>query len=139
MAPWADALFANDRIWLEKYMDELSLNFKGDKFTTSTPPRGVTQVNINCLNNSGMGCIALAIEGGAEKVIMLGYDCQLTDGKAHWHGDHPAGLGNAVGVKSWPQAFWMFSEMHEGANIINASRQTALEVFPRESLESCLS
>jgi hypothetical protein len=79
----------------------------------------------------------LAIMGGAKQIIMLGYDCQLTDGKTHWHGDHPAGLGNAVGVNNWPQAFWNFEE-RATVPIINASRQTALEMFPRKSLESCL-
>jgi hypothetical protein len=121
------------------YLDEVRETFKGDKFTAN-PIRsaGITQVpNLNCFNNSGIGCLALAIAGGAKRIIMLGYDCQKTDGKTHWHGDHPKGLGNANGVERWNDTFHLFADT-VGIEIINASRVTALDAFPTLSLEKAL-
>ena len=75
-----------------------------------------------------------AIEGGAQKVILLGYDCQKTNGQAHWHGDHPKQLGNANRIDSWRFKFAEFAEKNKHIQILNASRQTALECFKRVDL-----
>ena len=37
----------------------------------------------------------------AKNIILLGYDGQKTNGKAHWHADHPRGMGNAGPVDKW--------------------------------------
>ena len=86
--------------------------------------------------NSGASCISMAAQGGAKKIILLGFDCQHTNGKSHWHGDHPAHLANAGLIDRWMEKY---AEMKsEISGIINASRETALTVFPRQSLESLL-
>lgn len=92
---------------------------------------------LNCFGNSGIGSIALAVYGGASKIILIGYDCQMTDGKSHWHGDHPTGLANAVRINEWPVKFAEFSKTVD-VPIYNASRQTALECFERVKLEDVL-
>jgi hypothetical protein len=127
--------------WWNRYHEEVNRDFMGDKFSPSPTPKhsGVTRLHeFSCWGNSGIGSIALAIGGQAERIIMVGYDCQLTGGKSHWHGDHPQGLTNAVGIKLWPDAFWMFAEEHPQLNIVNASRETALTMFPRQTLEQAL-
>lgn len=88
--------------------------------------------------NSGCGAISLACFAGARRVLMLGYDCQKTGGKTHWHGDHPKGLGNAGSVHKWPAQFASLKAKMSGVEIINCSRETALTVFPRASLEQTL-
>lgn len=69
---------------------------------------------------------------------MLGYDCQRTGGKVHWHGDHPKGLGNAGSMPKWPQQFAKLKAAMAGVEIINCSRETALTCFTRGDLETCL-
>ncbi len=71
-------------------------------------------------------------------MILLGYDCQLTGGRAHWHVDHPGGLGNAGSVAKWPAQFAELAARLSGADVVNASRQTGLEVFPRSDLADAL-
>lgn len=88
--------------------------------------------------NSGAGAIALAAQMGAERIVLLGYDAQKTGGRAHWHGDHPKGLGNAGTVAKWPEQFRAVIGSLRGARVINASRATALTCFPRQSLEAAL-
>lgn len=138
--PWADALFAMDRDWWTKYLREVDETFRGERFSNNklSGKMRVTHVTINAHANSGIGAIATALAAGASKVILLGYDCQHTGGQTHWHGDHPNGLGNAAKVDKWPEKFALFKAENKDANIINASRETALTMFPRMTLEDAL-
>jgi hypothetical protein len=69
---------------------------------------------------------------------MLGFDCQHTNGQAHWHGNHPQGLANARQIERWPKLFQQLRDDHPDVDIVNASRQTALTCFPLEKLENAL-
>lgn len=70
---------------------------------------------------------------------MLGYDCKFADdGRRHWHGDHPKGLGNAGSVDRWPSQFKDVSLRLKHLQIVNATRDTALTYWPKVSLEDAL-
>ena len=119
--------------------------FKGQRFTTcgGAEKHGLTPLRVdgkgfNPYGNSGAGAVMLAWLSGAEKVILLGYDCQHTGGKAHWHGDHPKKLGNAARPDAWIKNFDRMAEFLSPLPIINASRTTALTCFPRMELEDAL-
>lgn len=129
-----------DRDWWKTYIDDVNLCFKGERFSNNSHPSkyNVTKINGTCFANSGAGAIVTAIEGGARRVILLGYDCQYTNGKTHWHGDHPAHLGNAKHVDKWHEKFRQLADKYAKIEILNASRQTALNCFPRIELESVL-
>ena len=77
---------------------------------------------------------------GASKVVMLGYDCQKTGGRTHWHGDHPRTLGNAHSMPGWPKLFAKVAKFAEARRVpvVNATRETALTCFPRVDLEAAL-
>jgi hypothetical protein len=136
LALWADALFAQDKAWWDLYLTEVNRDFIGEKFTNN-PFKKATQVAIQSFNNSGIGSIQLAIKGGARRVVLLGYDCQITNGKKHWHGDHPKGLSNATGVYKWVDKYNEFAKT-VNIEILNASRQTALDCFKRIDLKAAL-
>lgn len=81
----------------------------------------------------------MAVYMGAKNVVMLGFDCQHTGGHAHWHGNHPAGLGNAGSVNKWPAKFEALKRDIAGkAKVVNASRTSALTMFERVDLEQAL-
>jgi len=91
--------------------------------------------------NSGIAAIALAIGAGAQRVILLGYDCQFgPDGRRHWFGDHPKGFTNCASIKKWPAQFERVNKdaRRAGCEIVNASRATALRCFPRMALADVL-
>lgn len=136
MAPWADVLYAMDRQWWDVHLAECAA-FAG-ALVSPHPIPGVRQEHFRYGHNSGAGAIALAAHWGARRVILLGYDCQHTGGQAHWHGDHPAGLANAGTVAKWPAQFQKLALQLAGVEVINATRETALSVFPRATLESVL-
>jgi hypothetical protein len=70
--------------------------------------------------------------------VLLGYDCQRTGGKAHWHGDHPSKLGNAARMNDWADGFRQLAQDHKSITIVNASRDTALDCFKRVDLQTAL-
>jgi hypothetical protein len=145
MCPWATALMGYDVKWWQVHHKEVSETFHGHKVSgvLDCKPYGARSLRLlkfQPFGNSGAAAISMAVFAGSKRVILLGFDCQHTAGKTHWHGDHPAPLGNAGSVLKWPEKFRQvgkYAKRH-GCEVINASRETALDMFPRVSLEDCL-
>jgi hypothetical protein len=146
LCPRAAALYAFDLRWWKVYHEEVKANFSGRRFSASTvaanygaePTFGATW--FRGFRNSGASAVSLAIGAGAARVIMLGFDAGFQDGRKHWHGDHPDGLGNADTVGDWARQFEMVAKYaaRAGVEIVNASRRTRLACFPRAELEASL-
>ncbi len=60
--------------------------------------------------------------------------------KSHWHGDHPGALNKEMPIKTWVKNFWTLAEdlKNEDINVINSTRDTALECFNKIKLEVAL-
>jgi hypothetical protein len=142
LAPWADALMAFDARWWRFYLKEVEEGFKGERFanTYAASAYGAHRLMapFNGFGNSGASAVALALWRGAERVLMLGYDCSLgPNGETHHHGSHPANLSDAETLKKWPVRFAKLAELADG-RAVNCSRVTALKCFPRARLEDVL-
>lgn len=127
-----------DRAWWRKYLDDVKRKFKGDRLTSCRNMPDTDRVNFYQGGNSGAGAMSLAEFFGARRIVLLGYDCQYTAGKRHWHGDHPSGLGNAVSMPKWFGQFEDMAGKLGHCEIINATRSTALRLWPQLSLEEAL-
>lgn len=128
-----------DVAWWKKYLADIKQNFRGDSVTCNAKVVGARiEKRMPQSRNSGEGAVALAAHYGAKKIILLGYDCQHTAGKKHWHDDHPKGLGNAGSVGKWAVHFQELAARLVGVEILNATRETALEQWPKVSLEEAL-
>ena len=130
-----------DQSWWKMYADDVQRIFKGERFSNNVQDvryRVKQMPDIDGFANSGAALIAMLIKNKVNRVILLGYDCQKTDGKAHWHGDHPKGLGNAKGMDKWHDRFAKLIKLEGETKIINASRATALDMFERMDLENAL-
>jgi hypothetical protein len=146
LCPWADVLFAFDTAWLKHHRAEWTETFNGrvlchtkvGKNLGATPLDGLPWYRNHY--NSGANAIGIAAASGAAKVVLLGYDCQRTGGKTHWHGDHPKPLGNASSIAKWPKHFEGVAKNARqlGAEVVNCSRETGLTCFPRMPLEQAL-
>lgn len=134
MAPWADAMYAMDKDWWDIYGDEVLKDFVGARYSHNPVKYAEHLRSFDHFGNSGASCISLALMGGAKKVILLGYDCQITNGQAHWHGNHPKGLGNAGMIHKWHKKFAEIEEKFPNI-VVNATRETALTCFKRVKLE----
>lgn len=139
-------LFAHDFEWWKQYRDEVRATFSGELVSSHRYASRLDVPSIYArpwfkpVNNSGAGAVSLAVATGAKTVLMLGYDCQRTDGKTHWHGDHPPGLTNVRTMDSWPEKFALVARhaKRQGVRVVNCSRQTALTCFERGELAELL-
>lgn len=97
---------------------------------------GLGKDAIHFNENSGAQGINLAYLLGATSMVLLGYDMQNTEGKAHFFGDHPPQLstGNyAVFVERFTQLACDLSAA--GVEVVNCTPTTALYQFKRAALE----
>lgn len=147
LCPWADALYAHDTKWWRRYHDEVMAGFAGRRFAASAVAAQYgAEATIGLpwfkqFHNSGACAVSLAISGDAKKIVMLGYDAEFgKNGETHFHGDHPPELKNAESIGLWPRQFAILAKYAKtkGAEIANASRNTALTCFERGKLEDVL-
>ena len=86
-------------------------------------------------SNSGYQAVGLAFHLGATDIWLLGYDMQLTDNRAHFFGDHPPEIRNGGDPKRFVSNYRTINPGQYGINIVNCSRETALDMFPRSTID----
>lgn len=148
LAPWADVLYAADAQWWHAHAQD-ALKFSGLKLTAD---RTVTYRHVikmkqtgkegydpepGCVRtggNSGYQALHVAIQAGARRVVLLGYDM----GGAHFFGRHPHPLRNTPehAFANWIRRFPALNG--RGAEIVNCTPGSALTCYPRMPLEEAL-
>lgn len=147
LAPWADVVYGCDAsFWrncqgLPKFpglrvsysgrhdgVRLIQIDVKADRLLM-TPP-GV----IGSGGNSGFQALNLAVQWGARRIVLLGYDMSDVYGQ-HWYGpSNGQGRTNPGewNFKRWRKAFAVAAEQRHalGLQIINASPLTSLDCFP---------
>jgi hypothetical protein len=161
IADWIDACYFGDCGWYKVHRRALA-KWAGLKVTSCSrfknkPPEeseGIkflekdsdkrlglgTDAQRLCWNhNSGAAAINLAVHLGVKQIRLLGFDMQSDkDEVTHWHGSH----GNkrtppyARHLKGFPQ----IAEDAEvlGIEILNVNPESAIEAFPKVTLEEVL-
>lgn len=147
LAPWAPVVFFGDEGFWKNNTKQLQAH-QGLKVSTNSRFRNSSEVqyierdkikrfglskNHHSLcwnNNSGACAIDLAVHMGAEKVVLLGFDMQLVEGKSHWHQAYPHQNNNPYlrHLKGFPDI--AADAKQKGVEIVNCSTATALTVFP---------
>lgn len=151
-APWADILYTCDSSWLRHYDDRIQSTARrispdvpaaqfGARVIAMEAGDGLGRSAIRSGNNSGYQALNYGFLCGMRHAILLGYDMKWSaDGKRHNHADHPSPLGN-FGVPTMCQRKFpaLAKDLAaEGVSVINASRETALDCFPRAPLRVAL-
>lgn len=155
MAPWATYHYFCDAKWWEWHKDRLDYQaFRGQRIChDDVVEPGILRVKgkdnegmsesqdlIHTGKNSGYQALNIALLMGATRILLLGYDMKIArSGAAHWFGDHPDGIRS--NYPGWWTYYSVAAEQLErlGIEVINCSPDTALNCFPRMSLESALS
>lgn len=148
-------LYGADSPWWAYHAQD-ALKFEGIKVTCSedVPQKAVhwiRQTGIDgfdpdpaCLRtgrNSAYQAAHIAIHAGAARILLCGVDMTAEHG-SHHHGDHPAPLRNTIEGSfremrmCWPGLLPIAHE--RGIEIINCSAISALECFPKRSIEDVL-
>lgn len=91
--------------------------------------------------NSGFQALNLAVQFGARRILLVGFDMTVSGG-SHWHGDHGSGLTNPddAKVNGWratlDAAANDLSAMR--VSVVNCSAVSALRAYPKMSLEEAM-
>ena len=93
------------------------------------------QSYINHGANSGFQAINVAYLKGAKRIILIGYDMQFSNNKRHWFGDHPDDIHSHY--VPWLAVFRKAAAQNL-VEIINCTKQTALDAFPCAPLREIL-
>jgi len=152
LAPWADVLYAADQGWWKWHQGVPS--FTGPKYAMqagaaewgvtvlrNTGDEGLERDPCGLRNgrNGGYQAINLAVHLGATRIVLLGYDMQAFKGQpSHWFGEHPD--GNRAPYDTYRHYFQTIVAPLQalGVTVLNASRTSALDCFPRVSLAEAL-
>jgi len=155
--PNADAMYACDDHWWDRYVAKIKRDFSGELWTQSEKSArkygiklwqgqsvaGLGREKIHFGNNSGYQAINLAYLLGAKSIILLGFDMKRQAGKTHFFGDHPyhrntQGPDDQV-MQRWCRNFVQLAAdlKSEGVTVYNATRMTALTAFEQKDLEKC--
>jgi hypothetical protein len=82
--------------------------------------------------NSGLRAIELAFKLGAERVLLIGYDCTVQSG-THWHGDHSVTKNpTEEDCDRWDAQHCRLAQRDQ---VVNCSRDTALTAYRLGMLE----
>jgi hypothetical protein len=142
IARFADYIYSGDHGWWRANGHTIDIPAKRVCCDSATQKKhGVIVHLAPGAFNSGQMAIRFAIQKmKAKKVILLGYDCSLAKG-IHWHGPHTNRPNpDEARVRKWVKQFQKAAEEARVFNVdvINCSRETALECFRRENLEDAL-
>jgi len=155
LVPDAHYHYACDSAWWDIHYDNVKKKFNGVSFTINdsenaarNPNKKYDLVRIKSKqeidlgediihygipggSNSGFQAINLAYMLGARTIILLGFDMCGT----HYFGNHPKRLVQQSPYKMFIQSFETITKDIE---IINCSRKTALNCFPKMRIGSVL-
>jgi hypothetical protein len=159
LAPWADVLYFADHRWLVWHCEALA-SFKGVKVSIEQhmqvefppdvhvlrnldngDPAGLsldpTGIKTGC--NSGYQALNLAVLLGAKRIILLGYDYRFDGSRSHFFGDHPVPTFENH-LPGYAQKFSTIENklIELGIEVLNATPGTALNAFPKVSLEDVI-
>ena len=156
----ADHLYAADFHWWNYHIGDIARDFEGKCWSCDPPGKtnwgkhdpqawGVNVMQckiaekglstdpdfIHSGGNSGYQAIGLALHLQATRIILLGFDMHCHSGLSHWFGDHPENFISNTKFERFIAAYRSIKPERYGIEILNCSRQTALDAFPRHNLE----
>lgn len=159
-APWADALYGIDKGW---WIANLGCpQFKGLKFSPSPSAArafGLRQIKLKARaeillreigvigcglktggGHSGFQAINLAVQFGAKRILMVGFDMTLANG-AHWNDDYNGVARPDAGrVTAWREAMDECAEQFRelGIDVVNCTMGSVLKAYPKMPLSEAL-
>lgn len=163
LAPWAEVLYFTDSSWYEQRrqivadwprlvvsMSPTAKRELPDKVRrvkglgdpgfqpVRFPPPGSDVILQG--RSSGHTAISLAVALGACRVVMLGYDMRVVDGKEHCHAEYSGERDLRQYANDFVPAFagWNDIAIAAGVEILNATPGSAVTEFPMVDLDEVL-
>lgn len=91
--------------------------------------------------SSGHTAVSLAIAMGAERVLLVGYDMQVVNGREHHHNEYKGPRDLDIYKNEFQRAFrgWNEAALASGVEILNCTHGSAVTEFPFADLDEVLS
>ena len=162
LAPWASALYGCDGTWwLSKGGVPEFAGLKVTQDVTASTAYGLRRVRLHLATgrmhmdvageigggsrrgggNSGFQALNLALQFGAARILLVGFDMSLAGG-VHWHGAHPARLNNpsARAIGHWAEVLDAVAPAIAdlGVEVLNCSPPSALAAYRKANLAEAL-
>lgn len=157
LAPWADCLVFTDNNWFDDHRAEI-LAFPGLVVTPSRHAKEKEPDKINRITvinrpdftvgtgtdlkfgrSSGHTGVTVAIAMGVKRILLLGYDMRIMDGRSHFHdeyGTQDHKLFSHDFLIYWQD--WRAATEAVGVEVINCTPGSALHEFPTMAIEEAL-
>jgi hypothetical protein len=159
LAPWADVWFFTDNNIFEEHRAAIE-TWPGHVITLSRIAKRELPAKIKRLKvewsdrflppnspiirqgrSSGHTAISVAIALGTKRIVLLGYDMRVVDGREHHHNDY-AGRPRDLDIyeREFLPAFagWNETAKAVGVEVLNATPNSALTEFPIIALDEAL-
>lgn len=153
LAPWADVVYGCDASWWRNrngllsyhglkvsYTRELRVQFKDIHFVDLDKYDDVIRLSplgkVGSGGNSGFQAVNLAVQFGATRILLIGFDMDHHARHPHWYGrNNGPGRTNPDhhNYDRWRKAFYQSTGVLNtaGVEIINGSKVSALSCFPK--------
>lgn len=134
LAPWADFIAASDSAWWRRYPKAMAIPKRYSMLQTPEVER-VRIPQLGSTVNSGVLGLECAVRLGAKRILLVGFDMRGT----HFFGAYENGLRNTQ-----PHQRLQHLKQYEAwakyrrAEVINCTEGSAIDCFPRKSLDACL-
>lgn len=134
LAPWAEALAANDICWWRRNPE--AKNFAGRKFTANRIDHVELIQTLQTQHCSGVLGLEVAKLLGAKSIVLLGADFHGT----HYFGDYTNTLRNVTEDRRKEHAnqFAEWGKANKSIRVFNCTPGSKLECFPMARLEDVL-
>lgn len=159
LGPFVDVCFFGDCQWI--FPNWNRLRKFGGLIVTNCPrePQHEGVLRVNRSNNkgletrpthlawnksSGASAINLAVHLGAKRIVLIGFDMKVKDNQHNWHTRHKEAGFKGPGADIYATRFMRYFPQIAtdakalGIEIINANPDSALDVFPKMTLEEAV-
>lgn len=137
---FCNVIYAGDVSWWRANAEKIDIPAERWSCSAGARKYGVNHHRMGGPYNSGLRAIQWA-SGRAERIILLGYDCKLgPNGEKHHHPDHPDRNPSESNCRVWLGQYrgWARLSAKKGVQIWNCTRDTAIDCWPRMTLEDAL-
>lgn len=170
LGQWVDVCCFGDLVWYTDFHQEQLQSFSGLICSFAADPsevdsyakRRVRWLKRNCTPNvletrtqrigwyghTGASAINLAIQFGAKRIVLLGFDMKMKKDKGNWHTNRKNFSGMKDGQGPRPALYKRFTkglvllkahvDAFGGIEILNAGPDSALEIWPKVELKEVL-
>lgn len=158
LLPYADVLYACDLKWWKLHAAAVAAGFHGERWSTHEKianDKSEMPIDVNLVagtagdtfsdspdlihygSNSGFQAVNFALLKGATRIVLVGFDMRVVDGRRHFFGDHPQPLSNHCHYELFLRPFRTAAKSCR-VPIVNATPGSAIDCWPRVDLEEAL-